>query len=219
MSTLKVNKIRDTAGSADAIVLDPSGGAKIAGVCTATSFAGQIPAASIVGVCTSGLTKTGGFGKIVQVVSTTKTDTFSESLAQGAISADAISLAITPTSSSNKILVRANCCLGAGANGYQRMGGIFYKAGSVLTDAIADASGSIQRVTFTSNSNASARGGNVVGEHLDTAGGTSSITYSVRLCHGYNGSATVYLNRVHQENDVNYSHRAISTLTLTEIQA
>jgi len=63
MSTLKVNKIRDTAGSADAIVLDPSGGAKIAGVCTATSFAGQIPAASIVGVCTSGLTKTGGFGK------------------------------------------------------------------------------------------------------------------------------------------------------------
>ena len=219
MSTLKVNKIRDTAGSADAIVLDPSGGAKIAGVCTATSFAGQIPAASIVGVCTSGLTKTGGFGKIVQVVSTTKTDTFSESLAQGAISADAISLAITPTSSSNKILVRANCCLGAGANGYQRMGGIFYKAGSVLTDAIADASGSIQRVTFTSNSNASARGGNVVGEHLDTAGGTSSITYSVRLCHGYNGSATIYLNRMQSENDASNIHRAISTLTLTEIEA
>ena len=87
MSTLKVNKIRDTAGSADAIVLDPSGGAVIAGVttvstvkvgsgvtitsdgdifhtgvCTATSFSGEIPAASIVGVCTSGLTRTGGFG-------------------------------------------------------------------------------------------------------------------------------------------------------------
>ena len=219
MSTLKVNKIRDTAGSADAIVLDPSGGAKIAGVCTATSFAGQIPAASIVGVCTSGLTKTGGFGKIVQVVSTTKTDTFSESLAQGAISADAISLAITPTSSSNKILVRANCCFGCGANGYQRMGGIFYKAGSVLTGAIADASGSIQRVSFTSNSHASARGGNVMGEHLDTAGGTSSITYSVRVCHGYAGTATMYLNRMQSENDYNYSHRAISTLTLTEIEA
>ena len=89
MSTLKVNKIRDTAGSADAITLDPNGGAVIAGVttvstvkvgsgvtitsdgdifhtgvCTATSFAGEIPAASIVGVCTSGLTKTGGFGGI-----------------------------------------------------------------------------------------------------------------------------------------------------------
>ena len=98
MSTLKVNKIRDTAGSADSITLDPNGGAVIAGVttvstvkvgsgvtitsdgdifhtgvCTATTFSGafsgnaasltQIPAANIVGVCTSGLTKTGGFGK------------------------------------------------------------------------------------------------------------------------------------------------------------
>ena len=95
MSTLKVNKIRDTAGSADSITLDPNGGAVIAGVttvstikvgsgvtissdgdvfhtgvCTATSFVGdaanltKIPAASIVGVCTSGLTKTGGFSAV-----------------------------------------------------------------------------------------------------------------------------------------------------------
>ena len=34
MSTLKVNKLRDTAGSADAITLDPSGGAVLAGVTT-----------------------------------------------------------------------------------------------------------------------------------------------------------------------------------------
>ena len=95
MSTLKVNKLRDTAGAADAITLDPNGGAVIAGVttvstikvgsgvtissdgdvfhtgvCTATSFVGdaanltKIPAASIVGVCTSGLTKTGGFSAV-----------------------------------------------------------------------------------------------------------------------------------------------------------
>tara|TARA_B100000424_G_scaffold139887_1_gene106293 strand:- start:45 stop:734 length:690 start_codon:yes stop_codon:yes gene_type:complete len=69
MSTLKVNKIRDTSGSADAIVLDPSGGVKMSGICTATTFDGsatsltQIPAANLVGVCTSGFTKTGGFGK------------------------------------------------------------------------------------------------------------------------------------------------------------
>ena len=37
MSTLKVNKLRDTAGSADAIVLDPNGGAVLAGVTTVTS--------------------------------------------------------------------------------------------------------------------------------------------------------------------------------------
>ena len=34
MSTLKVNKIRDTSGSADAITLDPNGGAVLAGVTT-----------------------------------------------------------------------------------------------------------------------------------------------------------------------------------------
>ena len=37
MSTLKVNKLRDTSGSADAITLDPNGGAVLAGVTTVTS--------------------------------------------------------------------------------------------------------------------------------------------------------------------------------------
>ena len=104
MSTLKVNKIRDTAGSADSITLDPNGGAVIAGVttvstvkvgsgvtitsdgdifhtgvCTATSFSGEIPAASIVGVCTSGLTKTGGFGGITMATQWRVTSDFTVS--------------------------------------------------------------------------------------------------------------------------------------------
>ena len=133
MSTLKVNKIRDTAGSADSITLDPNGGAVIAGVttastikvgagvtissdgdifhtgvCTATAFAGQIPAASIVGVCTSGLTKTGGFGgcKIIQVKTALKTDAFTSS----ASTADITGLTVTmdaPASSSSKYLIVA----------------------------------------------------------------------------------------------------------------
>ena len=37
MSTLKVNKIRDNSGSTDAIVLDPSGGAVLAGVTTVST--------------------------------------------------------------------------------------------------------------------------------------------------------------------------------------
>ena len=37
MSTLKVNKLRDTAGSADANTLDPNGGAVLAGVTTMTT--------------------------------------------------------------------------------------------------------------------------------------------------------------------------------------
>ena len=37
MSTLKVNKIRDTSGSADAITFDPNGGAVLAGVTTVST--------------------------------------------------------------------------------------------------------------------------------------------------------------------------------------
>ena len=37
MSTLKLNKIRDNSGSTDAIVLDPSGGAVLAGVTTVST--------------------------------------------------------------------------------------------------------------------------------------------------------------------------------------
>ena len=37
MSTLKVNKLRDTAGSADAVTVDPNGGAVLAGVTTMTT--------------------------------------------------------------------------------------------------------------------------------------------------------------------------------------
>ena len=131
MSTLKVNKIRDTAGSADAITLDPNGGAVIAGVttvstvkvgsgvtitsdgdifhagvCTATSFSGQIPAASIVGVCTSGLTKTGGFGKLLKYetyTTTTATSTSGQTFVDTGLSGT-----IQPSAASSKILVIVN---------------------------------------------------------------------------------------------------------------
>ena len=123
MSTLKVNKIRDTAGSADAIVLDPSGGVKMSGICTATTFDGaatsltQIPAANLVGVCTSGLTKTGGFGKILQVVQTVKTDTTSTSSQIPSVSdVTGMSVDITPSASNSKILISYHLNIGASSN-------------------------------------------------------------------------------------------------------
>ena len=134
MSPLKVNKLRDTAGSADAITLDPNGGAVLAGVttvstvkvgsgvtitsdgdifhtgvCTATSFVGDaasltsIPAANIVGVCTSGLTKTGGFGKFLQVVQNTSHTRLQTSSTTFVASTHAVT--ITPVAANSKILV------------------------------------------------------------------------------------------------------------------
>ena len=64
----------------------------------------QIPAANIVGVCTSGLTKGGGgFGKILQVVHATfSTET---TIASTTFTNTGLTASITPSSSSNKILV------------------------------------------------------------------------------------------------------------------
>ena len=178
----------------------------------------SINAAQLVGVCTSGLTKTGGFGKLVQVVSTTKTDTFSENLSGGNFTADAMSLSITPTASTNKILISADVTIGCEANVETKFQ--IFKAGSVLTGAIADADGSRTRVTSISI----AAPGNgqfrtIHGQYLDTAGGTSAITYSIRLGHGGNGTEQTYLNRSHTDTNGTSDSRAASTITLMEISA
>ena len=63
----------------------------------------SIPAANLVGVCTSGLTKTGGFGKILQVVQnsySTQATLNSTSYVDTGLTAT-----ITPSSTSSKVLI------------------------------------------------------------------------------------------------------------------
>ncbi len=156
-------------------------------------------------------------GSIIQVVSTTKTDVFSESLASGAFSADAMSLSITPSSASNKILIAVNCFLGSSTTSRGNI--TIYKAGSVLTGSIGDADGNRNRTSLQVGFNNTARGNSASGTYLDTAGGTSAITYSVRLSHGGSTTQTVYLNRVHTESDTDDYSRSASTITLMEVVA
>ena len=108
------------------------------GVCTATTFAGahsgsganltnlpaanlsgtlpaisaanltQIPAANIVGVCTSGLTKTGGFGAILQVVKTNVTASSSYgSSANSHYTLTPLNTTITPVGTNSHFIVSA----------------------------------------------------------------------------------------------------------------
>ena len=70
----------------------------------------QIPAANLVGVCTSGLTKTGGFGKILQVKQAFKNDTQSTS-SSSFIDLTGLSQSITVGTTggvANKVLVMYN---------------------------------------------------------------------------------------------------------------
>ena len=129
-----------------------------------------------------------------------------------------MSLSITPTASTNKILISADVTIGCEANVETKFQ--IFKAGSVLTGAIADADGSRTRVTSISI----AAPGNgqfrtIHGQYLDTAGGTSAITYSIRLGHGGNGTEQTYLNRSHTDTNGTSDSRAASTITLMEISA
>ena len=156
-------------------------------------------------------------GSILQVVQTYKTDTFSATLNQAVESSDITGLtaSITPASSSNKILVMFDVATGNSAS--SRLGITLYKAGSTLTASTGDASGSTTRFTAYGSTTADDRHWGISGKYLDTAGGTSSITYSLRMRHGNGSSNTVYVNRPGNMYDENYGMKAASNITLMEI--
>ena len=184
------------------------GHAHFAGVCTATSFSGS--GANLTGISA---------GKILQVQSTTRTDTFSESIAAntGAISGDAITVNITPSNASNKIFLIAH--LSIGLSNDNEVNWAFYKDGSVISGAIANADGNRQRRTSAGDVRWSGTHNTTGGQYLDTAGGTSQITYSCRLSAGNNGTVTIYLNRSHTNDNYAYDFKTISTLTAMEVEA
>ena len=181
------------------------GHAQFAGVCTATSFSGS--GANLTGISA---------GKILQVQSTTRTDTFSESVATGAISADAITVNITPSNASNKIFLIAH--LSIGLSNDNEVNWAFYKGGSVLSGAVANADGNRRQRTSGGDVRWTGTHNTTGGQYLDTAGGTSQITYSCRLGTGNNGAVTIYLNRSHTNDNYIYDFKTISTLTAMEVE-
>ena len=75
----------------------------------------SIPAANIVGVCTSGFTKTGGFGKVLQVVQNSTTTRLQTNSTTFVASNHAVT--ITPVAANSKILLNfAGCVNSNGTN-------------------------------------------------------------------------------------------------------
>ena len=76
----------------------------------------NIPAANLVGVCTSGLTKTGGFGKILQIVQRYDSSFTRNAHASATYADTAHYVEITPTQAGSKILVNiSGACNNNGA--------------------------------------------------------------------------------------------------------
>ena len=207
MSKIQTNQIQHTQNGAAVFTLPSSDGTS--GQFLKTDGSGNLSFAAA------------GGGKVLQVVQESKKNTASETVGSGTndnssgLTGDLISKAITPSNASNLILIRASLMVGI-SHGLQVFAQLF-KAGSVLDAARGDSSVR-QQVSAAAFVSSSSRLATITHEYLDTAGGTSSITYSYRFSHDSSVNRTIYLNRDHT-NDANTDYvRGYSSLTLTEIE-
>ena len=159
------------------------------------------------------------FAGVLQVVSTTKTDTFSESLAGGAISSEVVTgltATITPSSTSSKIMIRV--CVHVADESQYGYGGFVFRRGSTAI-GLPDVSGSRPRL--------SAQGGVLINSAEDLAllsmdyedypVSTSPITYGISRHNADASSEVVYVNRSSgNPNNVRFAN-PISTITLMEV--
>ena len=199
MSRLITNAIRSTSASADAITMDGSGNVTFPANAT----------------CSGTATGFGG-GKLLQVQQTVKTDTASTTVASGAFSSTVfLPVNITPASASNKILIMVTANVSDNGTVCIQL----TKDGSALDAATGDADGNRRRVTASNYIVGDSYLQSVNATFLDTAGGTSQITYGFKLFCQDNNTTTIYLNRTVNTYDQIYGFRSPSMIQVMEIAA
>jgi hypothetical protein len=145
-----------------------------------------------------------GGGKVLQVVQTVKTDTFSTTNTYSGGFADitGLSVAITPSATSSKVLVLVQIYNSVSSNTQ------FFNLIRGSTNLLQPGSGSL-KATIANDGNM----GNVSITFLDSPSSTSETTYKVATAR--EASGTVYVNR-RQDSD---NHTGSSTITAIEIGA
>jgi hypothetical protein len=150
-------------------------------------------------------------GSILQVVSTTKTDTFTTSNT-AYTDVTGLSVSITPSSATSKILVSASMvgCQTVGSNGF---------LARLLRDstaiAIGDTAGSRDRASITTMANDGnwPEVANVT--HLDSPSSTSALTYKIQV--RATGANPIFVNRGQGDSDTGTIGRFVSSITLIEV--
>tara|TARA_R110002124_G_scaffold60638_1_gene166240 strand:+ start:1343 stop:1867 length:525 start_codon:yes stop_codon:yes gene_type:complete len=154
-------------------------------------------------------------GAVLQVVSVNKTDAFSTS-SQSFVDIAGLTLSITPTSTSSKIVVDVDytgSCLGhasirlvrdstpiyigTGATGIQINVGMQFASNGTLNHAYQLSKGTMKT--------------------LDSPSTTSAVTYKVQGAVPHHASYILYCNRIHQNENNKFIGYGASSITLTEI--
>ena len=139
----------------------------------------------------------GSLGKVLQIQQAIKRDTASFSLGSSgtcmSYSSEILSVNITPSNSNNKILVVGHLCVCC--DPADRINVRLLKNGSQLSDASNQGLGSHRRSGSTNVDTRDDRSNNTPIVYLDTAGGTSQISYGYNAAQGSGGTGTVFINR------------------------
>ena len=168
------------------------------------------------------LTSTSSVGKVLQIVSSVKTDTASASVNRNSDwVGHGLSVSITPSSASNKILIFGQVTVGSSINDGISLS--IFTAGSVLAAATGDADGQRKRQTAGAEIDYDFAVTTIPIHYLDTAGGTSSITYqpafniSIKLVEltKETKDVPIILNNVSMQDDYEGDFRQRRTLMWT----
>ena len=153
-------------------------------------------------------------GQILQVVSTTKTDTFSSGHTATWTDVTGLSASITPASTSNKILVLVNINSASDVNSNNN----FFRLvrGSTAIN-IGDSGGSrVQASAHIAVKNSTVQQMSSF-SFLDSPSSSSATTYKIQFQTGNAGGGGVRINRGYTDTDATSRARTTSTVTLMEV--
>jgi len=161
-------------------------------------------------------------GKILQVVSTAKTDTFSASVASGATSnVTGLSVTITPSSTSSTIYL-CGMVYGSSETLYYLSADITRNGTNIIN---ADSPGNRTPALVGPRQDQDATDGGPFGMSpvsvaiIDSPASTSALTYQVRVANTSGATRTMYVNRTTSDSNIDDAGRAISTLIAMEVSA
>ena len=164
---------------------------------------------------------TGGGGGIIQVVSVSKTDTYSSTSTTTAQDVTGLTVNITPTSSTSKLLIHVHVAT-TGSTNWGGQGLLLAKvdSGTTTYPFRGDAIGSSMRATFPVHGYTPTSGYPLplTGSFLDTAGSTNTLTYKIQH-QDLNTNNAIYINR--ETHGTGAAGHSISTsgITVMEVSA
>ena len=181
------------------------------GLALVTSQSGQLVAlsASSFLFLASDVTATSG---VVQVKSTTKTDTFSVT-STSFVDVTGLTVSVTPTSASNKVLIVASVTASQAVgtnNGFMALA----KGGTPI--GVGDSAGLRYQATVAVNATSGNYPNSFALSFLDSPATTSATTYSVQIT-SHTGGSPMYVNRSETDSNSAFDARYSSTITVFEV--